>query len=58
MRKGLQRRAAAISLWALAGIYGFSAYAVFKHQSALLIILAGLTWLALYIFFIRIPHTD
>ena len=58
MRKGLQRRAAAISLWALAGVYGLTAYAVFKQQSATLIILAGFTWLALYIFFIRIPHTD
>lgn len=58
MRKGLQRRAAAISLWALAGVYGVTAYAVFKQQSASLIILAGMTWLALYIFFIRIPHTD
>jgi UDP-GlcNAc:undecaprenyl-phosphate GlcNAc-1-phosphate transferase len=58
MRKGLQRRAAAISLWGLAGVYGVTAYAVFKQQSASLIILAGLTWLALYIFFIRIPHTD
>jgi UDP-GlcNAc:undecaprenyl-phosphate GlcNAc-1-phosphate transferase len=58
MRKGLQRRAAAISLWGLAGVYGVTAYAVFKQQSASLIILAGMTWLALYIFFIRIPHTD
>jgi len=58
MRKGLQRRAAAISLWALAGVYGTTAYAVFKQQSALLIILAAITWVALYIFFIRIPHTD
>ena len=58
MRKGLQRRTAAISLWALAGVYGITAYAVFKQQSTSLVILAGLTWIALYIVFIRIPHSD
>ncbi len=58
MRKGLHRRAAAISLWALAGVYGISAYAVFKEQSTLLIFIAAATWVSLYIFFIRIPHSD
>lgn len=58
MRKGLNRRAAAISLWGLAGIYGVTAYAVFKAQSTSLIILAAITWAALYLFFIRIAHTD
>lgn len=58
MRKGLHRRAAAISLWGLAGVYGVTAYAVFKAQSTSLIILAAITWAALYLFFIRIAHTD
>ena len=58
MRKGLHRRAAAISLWALAGVYGLTAYAIYKQQSSALIILAALTWISLYIFFIRIPHSD
>lgn len=58
MRKGLHRRAAAFSLWALAGVYGLTAYAIYKQQSTSLIILAGLTWLALYVFFIKIPHSD
>lgn len=58
MRKGLHRRAAAISLWGLAGVYGITAYAVFKAQSTSLIILAAITWAALYLFFIRIAHTD
>lgn len=58
MRKGMHRRAAAISLWALAGVYGITAYAVFKQPSTLLIAIATITWFALYIFFIRIPHTD
>jgi UDP-GlcNAc:undecaprenyl-phosphate GlcNAc-1-phosphate transferase len=58
MRKGLQRRTAAILLWALAGVYGVTAYAVFKEQSTLLILIAAATWVSLYIFFIRIPHSD
>lgn len=58
MRKGLQRRTAAISLWALAGVYGISAYSVFQGQSTLLIFLSAVTWVSLYIFFIRIPHSD
>jgi UDP-GlcNAc:undecaprenyl-phosphate GlcNAc-1-phosphate transferase len=58
MRKGLRRRTAAISLWALAGVYGVTAYAVFKEQSTLLILIAAATWVSLYIFFIRIPHSD
>lgn len=58
MRKGLHRRTAAISLWALAGVYGLTAFAIYKQQSSSLIILAGLTWLALYVFFIKIPHSD
>jgi UDP-GlcNAc:undecaprenyl-phosphate GlcNAc-1-phosphate transferase len=58
MRKGLHRRTAAISLWALAGVYGATAYAIYKQQSAALIILAAITWVSLYIFFIKIPHSD
>ena len=58
MRKGFHRRTAAISLWALAGVYGLSAYAIYKQQSTALIILAALTWISLYVFFIRIPHSD
>ena len=58
MRKGLHRRTAAISLWALAGVYGLNAYAIYKQQSTALIILAALTWISLYVFFIRIPHSD
>lgn len=58
MRKGLHRRAAAISLWVLAGIYGLVAYAIYRGQNGALIILAGITWISLFIFFIRIPHSD
>ena len=58
MRKGLHRRTAAIALWVLAGVYGLTAYAVFKQQSSVLIIIAGITWIALYFFFMRIAHSD
>ena len=58
MRKGLQRRTAAITLWALAGVYGTIAFAIYLGQSSLLIFLAAITWAYLFIFFIRIPHSD
>ena len=58
MRKGLERRAAAITLWVLAGVYGTIALAVYIAQSGNLIILAALTWISLFVFFVRIPHSD
>ena len=58
MRKGLERRTAAITLWVLAGVYGTISFAIYKGQSSALIILAALTWAYLFFFFIRIPHTD
>lgn len=58
MRKGLHRRTAAITLWALAGIYGTVAYAIYQGQSTALITLAAITWANLFVFFIRIPHSD
>ena len=58
MRKGLHRRTAAITLWALAGVYGTISFAIYKGQSSALIILASLTWAYLFFYFIRIPHTD
>mgnify|MGYP000069433595 CR=1 FL=1 len=58
MRKGMHRRTAAIALWALAGVYGTIAFAIYKGQSTALIALAAITWAYLFLFFIRIPHTD
>ena len=58
MRKGIERRAAAIALWTLAGVYGTTAYSIYKNQSGALILLAAITWISLYIFFMRIPATD
>lgn len=58
MRKGIERRNAAFTLWALAAIYGIIAFAIYKGQSTALIALAAFTWAYLFLFFIRIPHTD
>lgn len=58
MRKGLHRRTAAIALWALAGVFGTIAFAIYKGQSTPLIALAAITWAYLFLFFIRIPHSD
>lgn len=58
MRKGLHRRTAAIALWALAGVFGTIAFAIYKGQSTALIALAAITWAYLFLFFIRIPHSD
>jgi UDP-GlcNAc:undecaprenyl-phosphate GlcNAc-1-phosphate transferase len=58
MRKGLHRRTAAFTLWALAGVYSTISFAIYKGQSSALIILAALTWAYLFFFFIRIPHSD
>lgn len=58
IRKGLNRRTAAITLWALAGVYGTFAYAIYQGQSSVLIILAALIWAYQFFFFIRIPHSD
>lgn len=58
MRKGLQRRTAAFALWGLSGIYGLTAYAIYKQANSALIFLAAITWVSLFIFFIKIPHTD
>lgn len=58
MRRGLHRRTAAISLWALAGIYGAVAYLTYLYQFSWLIILSALAWVALFIFFSKIPHSD
>jgi UDP-GlcNAc:undecaprenyl-phosphate GlcNAc-1-phosphate transferase len=61
VRKGLSRKAAAYVLWGLAASYGSIAYlvcCVFTNLALPAILLAGATWLALLIIFLRIPATD
>lgn len=58
MRKGLERRTAAISLWILAALYGASAYLTYKTQWTPLIISTAFSWVLLFTFFIRISHSD
>lgn len=43
MRQSLERRAAAITLCALAGVYGTISFAIYKVQSSAMIITATLT---------------
>jgi UDP-GlcNAc:undecaprenyl-phosphate GlcNAc-1-phosphate transferase len=58
MRKGLQRKATAITLWALAGVFGALALTLYiwpdSYGAAVLIIGASL-WASLLIFFLRVP---
>jgi UDP-GlcNAc:undecaprenyl-phosphate GlcNAc-1-phosphate transferase len=58
MRKGLNRRITAFTLWAFAGFYGFIALALYTWPDSLgnqLIALGSLAWLAQLIYFLRIP---
>lgn len=58
MRKGLTRKATAITLWANAGLFGTLALALYTWPDTLgiqLIILSALLWVSEFIFFIRVP---
>jgi UDP-GlcNAc:undecaprenyl-phosphate GlcNAc-1-phosphate transferase len=58
MRIGMHRKYAAINLWAGSGVYGLLAYAIYQSQNSLYAIIAGAGWLALLVFFLRIPSSD
>jgi hypothetical protein len=58
MRIGIQRKYAAITLWAASGVYGLLAYAIYQSQSSLYAFIAGASWVALLVFFLRIPSED
>jgi UDP-GlcNAc:undecaprenyl-phosphate GlcNAc-1-phosphate transferase len=55
MRIGIQRKYAAITLWAASGVYGLLAYAIYQSQNSAYAIIAGAGWVALLVFFMRIP---
>ena len=58
MRKGLNRRVTAFTLWGLAAVYGAIALGIYIWPDTLgsqLIILGGALWLLKLIFFLRIP---
>ena len=58
MRKGLNRRTTAFTLWGLAAIYGLIALSIYTwpDSSGLPLIFVGASaWIAMLIFFLRIP---
>jgi UDP-GlcNAc:undecaprenyl-phosphate GlcNAc-1-phosphate transferase len=58
MRKGLNRRITAFTLWGLAGLFGAIATSIYIWPDTLgtqLTILGGITWVAMLIYFLRIP---
>lgn len=58
MRKGLGRKSTAITLWAMAAVYGVIALALYTWPDTLgvqALIGAALLWIAQFIFFIKIP---
>jgi len=61
MRVGASRKSAAISLWGLAGFFGSGTLAIYAWPDTFgiqLILILSITWIALLIYFLRIPATD
>jgi UDP-GlcNAc:undecaprenyl-phosphate GlcNAc-1-phosphate transferase len=58
MRIGMHRKYAAITLWAASGVYGLLAYAIYQSQDSLFAYIAGAGWVALLVFFLRVPSED
>jgi hypothetical protein len=54
----MHRKYAAITLWAASGVYGLLAYAIYQSQNSAFAIAAGAGWVALLVFFLRIPSED
>ena len=58
MRKGLGRKATAITLWAMAAYYGVIALSLYTWPDSLgrqAVILAAISWVSQLIYFLRIP---
>jgi UDP-GlcNAc:undecaprenyl-phosphate GlcNAc-1-phosphate transferase len=61
IRVGFQRRTAAYLLWALAGVYGALALAIYRWPDLLgypLMVIGVLCWIVLLFLFFAIPSTD
>ena len=61
MRKGLSKQGTAFALWGAQAAFVASALAVYQWTATLgtpLLVVAGLTWLAAFMWFWRIPSTD
>jgi len=58
MRKGLNRRSTAITLWAMAAFYGLISISIYTWPDTLglqLIVIGAAAWVAKVIYFLRIP---
>lgn len=61
IRRGMNRKAAALTLWGLSGAFGFSSVLIYKFSETLgrpLGVFNSVGWILLFILFIRIPSTD
>jgi len=58
MRIGIHRKYAAITLWAASGVYGLLAYTIYQTENSIFAYIAGAGWVALLVFFLRIPSED
>ena len=58
MRIGIHRKYAAITLWSVSGVYGLLAYAIYQTENSIFAYIAGAGWVALLVFFLRIPSED
>lgn len=61
IRKGMNRKSAAFTLWGLSGTFGISSVLIYKFSELLgrpLVVLNLCAWILLFILFIRIPSTD
>jgi hypothetical protein len=58
MRIGMHRKYAAITLWGASGVYGLLAYAIYESQNPVFAYIAGVGWVGLLVFFLRVPSED
>jgi UDP-GlcNAc:undecaprenyl-phosphate GlcNAc-1-phosphate transferase len=61
MRKGLSKRNTAFALWAMQGFFVVCAFTVYRFTASAgtpVIAVTGLIWLAVFVWFWRIPSTD
>lgn len=61
IRRGMNRKSAAVTLWGLSGVFGISSVLIYKFSEILgepLVAFNLIVWFFLFILFIRIPSTD
>lgn len=61
IRRGMNRKVAALTLWGLSGVFGLSSLLIYRFSENLgkpLVVVNLTVWVLLFIFFIRIPSSD